>query len=93
MEIVQIDNKTKGFFKAIENQKHAGKLIYSRPNSHLIVIEHTEVNEEFQGRGIALKLVLEAIDFARAKHLEIVPECPYAKSVFEKREDLQDVLA
>lgn len=93
MEIVQIDNKSKGFFKAIENQKHAGTLVYSKPNDHLIVIEHTEVKDDFQGRGIALKLVLEAVDFARAKHLEIHPECIYAKSVFEKREDLQDVLA
>ncbi|QES89424.1 GNAT family N-acetyltransferase [Rhizosphaericola mali] len=93
MEIVQIDNKSKGFFKAIENQKQAGSLIYSKPNDHLIVIEHTEVKEGFQGRGVGLKLVLEAVDFARAKHLKILPECPYAKSVFEKRDDLQDVLA
>ena len=37
---------------------------------------HTEVDEEFGGRGLATILVREALDATRAAGLRIVPVCP-----------------
>ena len=36
---------------------------------------------------------MAAVEFARQKHLKIMPLCTYAKSVFDKNaEELKDVL-
>jgi len=32
------------------------------------------------------------INFARQDQIKVIPLCPYAKSVFDKRPELQDVL-
>ncbi|HZH55168.1 MAG TPA: GNAT family N-acetyltransferase, partial [Sphingobacteriaceae bacterium] len=47
---------------------------------------------KFKGRGVGKSLVLAAVDYAREKKVSIIPLCPFAKRVFEKSEDLRDVL-
>lgn len=92
MEIIQENNEKDGFFKAIENGKEAGIITYLWSGRDKFIIEHTIVNEEFEGRGIGKKLVLEVVDFARQNHVKILPYCSFAKKVFEKTEEIQDVL-
>lgn len=93
MDFKQTDNQKRGVFKAVEDGKDAGELTYSWTSGHQITIEHTEVNPEFSGRGLGKALVMEAVAFARKEGLEIIPVCPFAKSLFEKVDDIKDVLA
>jgi hypothetical protein len=37
-------------------------------------------------------MVLQAVAFAREKHIKIIPLCPFANSVFNKMPELSDVL-
>lgn len=92
MTIEQINNESKGFFKAIEDDKEAGRMTYSRAGSTKLIIDHTEVNSVFNGKGVGKQMVMAAIDFARENNLKILPLCPFAKSVFDKNKDLHDVL-
>ncbi len=92
MEILQENDSKKGFFKAEEEGKEAGLMTYSWAGTDKFIIDHTEVDPSFKGRSVGLQLVLKAVDFAREKQLKIMPLCPFAKSVFDKREDLRDVL-
>lgn len=48
---------------------------------------------ELRGRGIAEKLVEEAIKFAKENGLKIEPICSYAFYYFIKKKDKRDVLA
>lgn len=92
MEIQQFDRESKGFFKALEEEKEAGRMTYSWAGNDRIIIDHTEVNSEFKGKGVGKQMVLSAVDFARDKGISIIPLCPFARSVFDKHEDLRDVL-
>lgn len=92
MEIQQINNETKGAFKAIEDGKEAGNMTYSWAGENRFIIDHTEVNPEFSGKGVGKKMVLAAVEYARENNLKIIPLCPFAKSVFDKLEDIRDVL-
>ena len=47
-------------------------------------IIHTEVNNSYQGQGIARKLVECVIENAKKCNKSIVAECSYAKKVIEK---------
>jgi len=69
------------------------ELVYAVPSSDKMIIEHTEVDESLKGKGIELQLVHTAVDYARTHHMKIVPLCSFAKSVFDKEEELRDVLA
>lgn len=91
---MKIENKStdsRGQFEANDNEKRAGIMTYSRHEDR-IVLEHTEVDPEYQGKGVGKKLVQKSAEFARENNLKIVPECNYAKKVLEKSSDYDDVL-
>ena len=47
-------------------------------------ITHTEVNNEYQGQGIARKLVECIIENAKKENKKLIAECSYAKKTLEK---------
>ena len=47
-------------------------------------ITHTEVNDEYQGQGIARKLVECIIENAKKENKKLIAECSYAKKILEK---------
>lgn len=91
MEIKRDDNGKKGQFSATINDKAAGLMTYTWASEHKFIIDHTEVSPDFSGQGIGRKLVMAAVEFARENGLQIMPLCPYAKSVFEKTPGIADV--
>ncbi len=58
-----------------------------------IVLHHTEVPPPIQGHGMAAKLTRAALDFARARHLTVVPLCPYVSSFLRKHREYQDLVS
>lgn len=74
------------------NSIAAGELFYRWSGKDKFIIEHTQVAENFEGIGIGKKLVLEAVLFARKKSVKILPWCPFAKALFDKTPEIQDVL-
>jgi len=92
MEIQHINTENKGLFKAVSNEKEAGRMTYSWAGSDKFIIDHTEVNPEFNGQGVGKKMVLAAVDYARENNLKIIALCPFAKAMFEKKPEIRDVL-
>ena len=60
--------------------------------SERIIIDHTEVQPGNEGKGYGKQMVSAAVDFAREKHIKILPLCPFAKSVFDRTPEFRDVL-
>lgn len=92
MEVQQINDTRRGYFEAVEDGKQAGKMTYTWAGDSKFIIDHTEVNEEFNGKGVGKKLVMAAVEYARTNNLKIIPLCPFAKSVFDKVTEIHDVL-
>lgn len=91
MEITQENNSKNGIFKAIENHTVAGEMTYVWAGENKFIIDHTEVFPEFEGKGVGKKLVMAAVEYARANNFKIIPLCPFAKVVFERTNDIKDV--
>lgn len=83
MEIEIRERENKGFAIARENEKKAGLMSYSIPGSDFIIIDHTEVEPEYNGKGIGKKLLCKIVEMAREKNLKILPLCPYANTMFK----------
>ena len=92
MEIQQTNDTRRGYFEAIEDGKEAGKMTYTWAGDSKFIIDHTEVSPDFNGKGVGKKLVMAAVEYARNSNLKIIPLCPFAKSVFDKTEEIRDVL-
>lgn len=92
MEIQHFNSEKKGFFKAVENDAEAGKMFYSWAGEKMLIIDHTDVNPEFGGRGVGKELLMKLVEFVRENNIKVIPLCPFAKSVFVKNTEIQDVL-
>lgn len=92
MEITQQNDEKRGAFLASEENKRTGEMTYTWAGETKFIIDHTEVSPEFKGKNVGKQLVMKAVEYARANHLKIMPLCPFAKSVFERNQDIKDVL-
>ncbi len=83
----------KGSFYVEENGTILAEMTYSMTGSDLMIINHTEVSDELRGKNVGYQLVHTAVEYARTNHIKILPLCPFAKSVFDKKhEEFGDVL-
>lgn len=89
-EIQKDENR---FFVHDENGNMTAEITYEPSGDSQITIDHTYVSDSLRGQGIAGKLVERVVQEARGKGLKIVPVCSYAKAVFERKSEYQDVLA
>ena len=62
------------------------ELIYHVRGDRLVLI-HTEVPVELEGRGIGGRLVTAAVDRAAREGLTVVPLCPFARGWLERHPD------
>lgn len=92
VQIEREDNGKKGRFAIFENKDLAGEMTYSWAGKEKFIIDHTEVGEDFGGKGYGKMLVDAAVKYARKSNLKIIPLCPFAKKVFDRNESLHDVL-
>jgi uncharacterized protein len=92
MEIKFEQKATKGSFFIEENGQRLGEMTFSRAGDDVLIIDHTEVSEALKGKGAGKQMVAAAVDYARKNKIKILPLCPFAKSVFDKVKEYQDVL-
>lgn len=91
-EVKQDNNEKHGSFEATIDGKKAGLMTYTWAGEERFIIDHTEVEEAYTGKGVGKEMLLKAVEFARENNKKIIPLCPFAKATFQKHEELQDVL-
>ncbi|MGE4512747.1 hypothetical protein SAMN05421846_104243 [Chryseobacterium taeanense] len=92
IEVKHNNNEKNGNFEAFIDGNHAGLMTYTWAGDDRFIIDHTEVEEAYNGKGVGKEMLLSAVDFARESGKTIIPLCPFAKATFQKHEELQDVL-
>jgi predicted GNAT family acetyltransferase len=65
--------------------KQIAEIVYSTSFPGRLIIEHTEVDDEYEGQGIGKDLVHRAVDYANEQKLELVVRCSFARKVLEAR--------
>lgn len=91
---VQIeDNGKKGRFVIYEDGAVAGEMTFTWAGTSRFIIDHTGVEAAYGGKGYGRKMLLEAVAYARAQGVKILPLCPFARAEIERLAEIQDVLA
>ncbi|MBB4807811.1 putative GNAT family acetyltransferase [Chryseobacterium defluvii] len=92
IEVKQNNGEKHGNFEALIDGNRAGLMTYTWAGEERFIIDHTEVEEAYNGKGVGKEMVLAAVDFARKEGKKIIALCPFAKATFQKNKELQDVL-
>lgn len=92
MEVKHRIEESKGAFYIDDGDEKAAEMTYSKAGNDKFIIDHTEVDDAYRGKMLGLQLVKAAVEYARQNSMKIMPLCPFAKKMFDKHSDLQDVL-
>lgn len=92
MDIELIASENKGMALAKDKDKEVGSMTYSIAGPELIIIDHTDVDPEYTGKGVGKQLLYKIVEMTRQKNIKVIPLCPFAASMFRKLEEIRDVL-
>ena len=86
-----LDEKGDGdFFISETEQKIATMQIGIHGNE--LTVYHTEVSETHEGKGLAKKMMLTMVDYARKNNLKVFALCPYVFAQFKRHpEEFADI--
>ena len=91
MDVEVTDNPDKARFEILADGELAGFVQYHLRND-VIALIHTETDDRFRGHGLASQLVRTALDQARARHLAVLPYCPFVRSWLTEHREYADLV-
>ena len=91
MSVTVSENPEKSRYEVYEAGDLAGFTEYHRYGNEIAFI-HTEVDPKFGGRGLAGRLVQDALDDARKRGLAVLPFCPYVRRFIQRHPEYQDLV-
>jgi uncharacterized protein len=80
-----------GRFEILVDGKRAGFSQYRRQPGE-IAFTHTEIDPEFEGKGLGGTLVAEALARARAEGIAVLPYCPFVRDYIERHPNQLDLV-
>lgn len=93
MRIQNEEHGAKGAFYIEQDGEWIAEMTYKKSGDDKIVIDHTEVDESLQSKGVGKDLVEAGVKFARENNIKVVAECPFVKKVIDETPEFQDVLS
>ncbi len=91
MDVIVSENKEKKRFEVTLDGKVA-VIEYIRAEDKMY-LTHTEVPNEFEGKGIASKMVKQVLQKIKDEGLKLVPLCPFIASYIKRHPEWKEILA
>ncbi len=89
--ITVADHPQQGRFEIHVGDVLAGFAEY-RPRGDRYAFVHTEIGDEFGGRGLASRLIKGALDEMRARGIAVLPYCPFVRRYIQRHADYRDLV-
>jgi uncharacterized protein len=64
-----------------------------RLNGDVITFTHTEVPDALSGRGIANKLAVHVLEYAKEHQLRVIPMCPFIAAYIKRHPEYAPLVA
>lgn len=90
-KIEVVNNEANHQFEA----KVSGQVAFAayKLQGETITFTHTVVPPELEGQGLGSKIVKTGLEYARAEHLTVVPQCPFVASYIQRHPEYNDLIA
>tara|TARA_B110000037_G_C16897651_1_gene414846 strand:- start:70 stop:360 length:291 start_codon:yes stop_codon:yes gene_type:complete len=86
------EENSKGLIELIEGEESIAQMTYSRLDANNVIIDHTKVNPKVKGTGAGTAILEAMVNWARENKQKVLPLCPFAKAMLEKRSEWHDVI-
>ncbi|MFO1504079.1 MAG: GNAT family N-acetyltransferase [Steroidobacteraceae bacterium] len=90
-DIVHHENDGGGEFVLERDGRRIAEMTYRRLGPSRILVDHTFVDTELRGQGVARQLLDAAVAWARASHTKIGATCSYVVVQLARDASLRDV--
>ncbi len=91
MDVTVADNPDDERYEIAADGARAGFAQYgARPG--LIAFIHTEIDDAFEGQGLASQLTGFALDDARSRGLAVLPFCPFVNAYVQRHPEYVDLV-
>lgn len=81
---MEFKDDSKRIYVVNEAGKEMGQMIYENHDNNRIHVTHTFTNKEFQGQGLAGKLLDQMVEKAEKENKKITTTCSYVERKFEQ---------
>ena len=85
------DNPPQERYEATVDGTPAGFAEY-RQKPGLIAFIHTEVDQAFEGHGVASTLIQDALEDARRRGLAVLPFCPFVNAYIQEHREYVELV-
>jgi NAD+ kinase len=87
-----VDSFEQSRYEIVLGGEVAGVLHYRRHGAGVDLM-HTEIDQAFEGRGLASRLAAAALEDARSRSTPVAVTCPFVSSYVERHPEYADVIA
>lgn len=91
MSVDVTDNAERERYDVHQDGMLAGFAQY-RKSGTLIAFIHTEVDPQFEGKGLGTAVIKAALDDTRTQRLIVLPFCPFVRGYIEKHAGYLDLV-
>lgn len=80
---LELNGKSHGAFVLKDNQEKIGEMVVS-VNDKKLTVYHTEIDQEYEGKGLSRLLLNALVDYARQNEMKVLPLCVFVHGQFKK---------
>lgn len=88
-----LEGKNRFYVPGAEGEEEIAEMTYQLQGDDIAIIDHTYVNVNYRGQGIADRLFDLVVEKMRAEGRKVVPLCSFAVKQFERKPHYRDMLA
>lgn len=85
------DNAAESRYEILVDGEVVGLCEYSRRDGRIDLL-HTEIDDRFEGHGLASKLIRFALDDARKSGTPVMPYCKFVRAFMAKHDEYLDLV-
>src|SRR6478735_488398 len=85
------NNRDRSRYEAFVDGKLAGFAQYVMRGGRIVLV-HTEIHDEFEGKGVGSALAKGALDDLRSRGLPVVPLCPFIAGYIGRHPEYRDLV-
>lgn len=87
------DNKQGRRFELPLEGGQTAFIAYEEAGEGVLVLTHTEVPADFEGKGVGARLVKGAFDILRERNVKMAPACPFISTYLRRHPEYQPLAA
>ncbi len=85
------DNEVEDRFELFVDGAPAGVLSYQQQGNDYD-LTHSEIDSDFEGRGMGSELIRQALDQIRAGGRGVIPDCPFVLAYLQRHSEYLDLV-